>query len=71
MIMRKFFDKFKEINIDKNLFAYLFGLFSLFYGLILQYGWAFALIVIGSILICVSIATSFFVTWLSSKAIKK
>ncbi len=57
--------------LDKNLLAYLFGLAILFYGLYLQYGWAVALIIIGSVLTSVSVATSFFVTWLSTKVASK
>jgi phage shock protein PspC (stress-responsive transcriptional regulator) len=46
---------------------YLAGLLFLFAGLAAQYSWSVALIVIGAILTGVSIGTSFFVTWLSTR----
>jgi hypothetical protein len=50
---------------DRNTQIYGLGLLFLLFGLLLQWGVAIALIVVGAILIIVSIATSFFITWLT------
>ena len=55
---------------DRNAQVYVAGLLSLFAGLAQLYSWGVALTVRGSILIGVSVASSFFVTWLSTR-IKK
>ena len=46
---------------------YVISLAALFAGLVIVYGLGPALIVLGSIGVAISICTSFFVTWLSSK----
>jgi hypothetical protein len=46
---------------------YYLSLAGLFYGLYLVYGLGKALIVLGSVGVGVSILSSFYVTWLSSK----
>lgn len=55
---------------DRNAQVYVVGLVFLFAGLAHLYSWGVASTVIGSILIGVSVASSFFVTWLSTR-IKK
>lgn len=52
---------------DRNTLLYWAGLCLLFGGIWLRYGLSLALIMIGALLTGVSVATSFFVTWLSSK----
>lgn len=49
---------------DSNAGLYL-GLLVLFVGIAVKYSLADALIVIGAIVAAISVATSFFVTWLS------
>jgi len=53
-----------------NVLLYPTGLGILFTGVWLHDSFALALIVIGTIVVSVSIATSFFVTWLSAKETK-
>lgn len=45
--------------------VYLAGLLLLFVGIVWEVSWGMALLVVGAILTGVSIATSFFVTWLT------
>jgi hypothetical protein len=52
---------------DRNTLVYLTGLCMLFIGLSAVYSMGIALLVVGATLTGVSIATSFFVTWLSLK----
>jgi len=54
-----------EPRFSRNDLLYCIGLILLFTGLTLR-SYSLALIVIGAILTGVSIATSFFVTWLSA-----
>lgn len=56
--------------LDRADFVYLTGLLLLFAGIALEFSFGAALMAIGAIVTIVSIATSFFVTWLSSRAKK-
>jgi len=56
---------------DRNTLVYLAGLACLFAGVAQEYSWGIALIVLGTLVTTVSIATSFFVTWLSVTAKEK
>lgn len=57
-------------NYNRNDLAYLAGLLFLFSGITLEFSWGTALIVIGAIVTGIGIATSFYVTWLSSRTKK-
>jgi len=56
---------------SRNDLVYLAGLLCLFTGLAAVYSWGVALIVLGAVLTGVSILSSFFVTWLSTRVSKK
>lgn len=57
-------------NYNRNDLAYLAGLLFLFSGITREFSWGAALIVIGAIVTGTGIATSFYVTWLSSRTKK-
>lgn len=52
---------------NRNDLAYLAGLSLLFSGIAREFSWGMALIVIGAVVTGTGIATSFYVTWLSSR----
>jgi len=56
---------------SRNDVVYFAGLLFLFAGLAVVYSWGIALIVLGAVLTGVSILSSFFVTWLSTRVSKK
>lgn len=56
--------------INRNDLVYLVGLLFLFTGIASEFSWGAALIVIGAIVTGAGIATSFYVTWLSSRTKK-
>lgn len=56
-----------EPRFSRNDVFYAASLLALFVGLVLQYGLSLALVVIGAVGVSTSVATSFFVTWLSEK----
>lgn len=56
---------------DRNTLVYLAGLVCLFAGIAQEYSWGIALIVLGALVTGVSIATSFFITWLAVTAKEK
>lgn len=53
-------------SLDRNEVTYWFGLLLLFVGLAIRVSVATALIVSGAIVLTTSVASSFFVTWLST-----
>lgn len=57
----------KAFRFSRNDMVYLVGLLFLFAGIAHEYSWGMALIILGAVLTSVSIATSFFVTWLSTR----
>jgi len=57
-------------SIDRNELAYWLGLSLLFAGLSLRVSVATALSVVGGVVVFTSVASSFFITWLSSKETK-
>lgn len=59
----------RRIYVSPQTATYVLSLAALFAGLVLVYGLGTALIVLGTIGVTVSICSSFFVTWLSSKGI--
>lgn len=56
----------KPSRFNRNDLVYLAGLVLLFTGIALEYTLGWALLVTGVVLTGVSIATSFFMTWLST-----